>query len=491
MPDRSVFFAELAWLNVSSGSTSGSSNGPRAGAPGSPPSEWSQPSNSSIEVTKRSDGSDVVRGVVIEVEGERITGVRSGVAEAPPGAAVLRGLTLPGLANAHSHAFHRALRGRTHSGTGSFWTWREQMYSVAERLDPDTYYSLARAAYGEMATAGMTSVGEFHYVHHGPDGVPYADPNAMGKALIASAKDAGVRLTLLDSIYLRGGLADDGAEIPLNPVQRRFSDGGRKQWVERVSGLDESPTVKVGAAIHSVRSAYPAAMEDVSEWAAARCAVVHAHVSEQPAENAQCLARYGVTPTRLLAEHDVLGERFTAVHATHLTSADILAYGTARSTCCFCPTTERDLADGIGPSGALRSAGARLSLGSDSHAVIDLFEEARSVELDERLQSHRRGNHDVASLATMATANGHACLGWHDAGRLETGALADFITVGLDSVRLSGTAPDDALAAVIFAGSASDVHHVVVGGTVIVDNGTHRSIDVAAELARSIAAVTA
>ena len=459
MPDTSVYFAELAWLNAASSS-------PESGSAG------------------------IHRRAVIEVAGDRITGVRTDVAEVPGGAMVLRGLTMPGLANAHSHAFHRALRGRTHSGSGSFWTWREQMYSVVERLDPDTYYALARATYGEMVLAGMTSVGEFHYLHHGPDGVPYSDSNAMGLALIAAAKDVGIRITLLDTIYLRGGLADDGAEVALNETQQRFSDGGRKHWVERVSGLDESASVKIGAAIHSVRSVYPAAMEDVSEWAAARHAVVHAHLSEQLAENAQCLARYGVTPTRLLAEHDVLNERFTAVHATHLTSADVAAYGAARCTSCFCPTTERDLADGIGPSVTLRAGGAVLSLGSDSHAAIDHFEEARAVELNERLVSNRRGNHDVGSLAMMATVNGHACLGWHDAGRIEVGALADFITVGLDSVRLSGTNEDDALAAVLFAATAADVRHVVVGGTVVVDNSRHRSIDVASELSTAIRHVT-
>ena len=492
MADTCVFFAELAWLNAVTRSSSGSAAGAlTVSDPGVTPQ-----SNRSIEVTNRrdasgaGDSSGVVRGVVLEIEGERITAVRTGVAEPPNGATVLRGLTMPGFANAHSHAFHRALRGRTHSGAGSFWTWREQMYSVVERLDPDTYYSLARATYGEMALAGMTSVGEFHYLHHGPAGISYDDPNAMGLALIAAAKDAGIRITLLDTIYLRGGLADDGGEVPLNPTQERFSDGGRKQWVERVSELGESASVKIGAAIHSVRGAHPAAMEDVAEWATARNAVVHAHVSEQSAENEQCLARYGVTPTRLLAEHDVLNSRFTAVHATHLTRADIAAYGAARCTCCFCPTTERDLADGIGPSVALRSAGARLSLGSDSHAVIDHFEEARAVELNERLSSHRRGNHDVASLAVMATADGHACLGWHDAGRIEVGALADFITVGLESVRLSGTAPDDALAAVIYAATSTDVRHVVVGGAMVVEDGSHRSMDVPADLATSIGAVS-
>jgi formiminoglutamate deiminase len=466
MTPRHSYFAELAWLGVSAAEHRASSSGPDV------------------------DQAVISEGVVIEVVGDRIAAIRSGQPSPPGGAVELPGLTMPGLANGHSHAFHRALRGRTHRRTGSFWTWREQMYSVAGVLDPDGYYALARATYGEMALAGMTSVGEFHYLHHPSGGGRYGDPNAMGQALIAAATDAGIRLTLLDTIYLRGGLDADGAEIDLNDVQRRFCDGGRTAWVERVSALADSPRVKIGAAIHSIRAVYPAAMEDVATWATERDAVVHAHVSEQPAENASCLARYGVTPTRLLAEHGILNERFTAVHATHLVPADVAAYGSAGCICCFCPTTERDLADGIGPSMALHAGGARISLGSDSQAVVDLFEEARAVELDERLISNRRGNHSVVTLASMVTMNGQSSLGWHDAGRLRVGGLADFVTVGLDSVRLSGAPRDDALAAVIFGATAPDIRHVVVGGEHVVRNGAHVRIDVAAELARAIASVT-
>lgn len=422
-------------------------------------------------------------GVVLTIDGERITAVETGVPAAPDSAEVLPGVTIPGLANTHSHAFHRALRGRTQMGTGSFWTWREQMYTAAERLDPDRYLALARATYGEMALAGITVVGEFHYLHHGPDGTAYTDANAMGRALIEAAEQVGVRLTLLDACYLHGGIG-----LEPNPTQQRFSDGDALSWATRAGELADSSTVRIGAAVHSVRAVDPAAMEIVNAWAAGRGAPRHAHVSEQPLENEQCLAAYGCTPTELLAERGLLDERFTAVHATHLTEADIAQLGAAGATCCFCPTTERDLADGIGPAKALLDAGARLSLGSDSHAVIDLFEEARAVELDERLASQVRGTHPAGDLLGMATADGYACLGWPDGGRLVPGGLADFATVSVDSVRLAGFTAAAAVPTLVFAASAADVREVVVAGRRIVRDGAHVAIDVAAELRSSIAA---
>jgi formiminoglutamate deiminase len=411
--------------------------------------------------------------VLISVEGERIASVEAGV-DAPGNAERLAGLTLPGLANAHSHAFQRALRGRTHGGSGSFWTWREQMYALAGTIDPDGYLALARATFGEMALGGVTMVGEFHYLHHGPGGVPYEDPNAMGLAVMQAAAEAGLRIRLIDACYLRGGFG-----VELDDVQKRFSDGDVEAWVCRVDALPAG----AAAAIHSVRAVDPESARVVAEWAAGRDAPLHAHVSEQPAENEGALAAHGRSPTGVLAEAGALGERFTAVHATHLTDVDIDMLGRAGVTCCFCPTTERDLADGIGPARRLRDAGARLSLGSDSHAVIDLFEEARAVELDERLATSERGRHSALELLTAATADGYRCLGLPDGGRIEAGALADLVTVGLDTVRLAGTDPSTALESVVFAGVAADVKHVMVGGRFIVRDGAHVDLDVPRELA--------
>jgi formiminoglutamate deiminase len=429
-------------------------------------------------------GEAATAGVVIGVEGERIVTVRTGCAEAPDGATVLSGYTLPGLANAHSHAFQRAFRGRTEVGRGTFWTWREQMYEAAARLDPDNYFALARATFGEMALAGVTSVGEFHYVHHAPDGTPYEDPNAMGAAVIAAAREAGIRITLIDACYLHGGIGEQVSE-----GQRRFSDGTVEGWVGRIEALEGDSTVRIGAAIHSVRAVAPQEATVVAGWAQEREVPLHAHVSEQPAENVACQTAYGRTPTELLAEAGALTERFTAIHVTHPTDRDRELLGEAGATCCLCPTTERDLADGIGPAAALRGSGSRLAVGSDSQAVIDLFEEARAIELDERLARLERGNQDAAALLEIATADGQRAIGWPEAGAIERGRLADLVSLSGESVRLAGIAPETAVASIVFGASAADVTNVIVGGEFVVRDGRHVTMDVAAELRSSIAAL--
>ncbi len=396
--------------------------------------------------------------VRIDVEGGRISAVAAGVA-ATAGATVLPGLTLPGLANAHSHAFQRALRGRTQAAThGSFWTWREQMYALAQALeDEDLVEALARATFAEMALAGISLVGEFDYLHH-------------SEAMLRAARDAGLRITLIDACYLEGGLP-------------QFRDRSAEAWAERVTALSASPGARIGAAIHSVRAVEPDSARVVAEVAAAHGWPLHAHVSEQPAENEECLRRHGMTPLQLLDRIGALSPRFTAVHATHFTEGDRELLEANEGFGCLCPTTERDLADGIG-----RVRG-RLTLGSDSQAVIDLFEEARAVELDERLGTLVRGNHRAATLAQGATENGYDSLGWPEGGRIAPGALADLVTVRLDGVRLAGTRPEDALAAVVFAGTAGDVDTLIVDGHVVVSGGRHMRIDVAAELAGAIGSV--
>ena len=352
-------------------------------------------------------------------------------------------LKLPALANCHSHAFHRALRGRV-TGADSFspttfWQWRDQMYALAGILDPDLMFALAKATYGEMRLAGIGVVGEFHYVHHGPDGIPYGDPNAMGEALIAAAREAGIRICLLDTCYLTAGFgkAPEG-------VQLRFSDGSAEAWAARVNDLaaryEAADDVVIGAAIHSVRAVPADQLATVAD--ALPHAPLHVHVSEQPAENEECMAATGLTPTALLAEAGVWTSRTTAVHATHLTSGDIHTIGEAASYVCFCPTTERELADGIGPSVALRDAGARLTLGSDSNTVIDMFEEARAVEMNERLASGIRGAWTARELAEAATATGYESLGFPS---------GDQIQLSTDSVRMAGVIEP------LWAATAADV----------------------------------
>ena len=431
-------------------------------------------------------GHRAAEHVLISTAAGVITGVEPG-ADRPADAVALDGLVLPGLANAHSHAFHRALRGHTHRGGGSFWTWREDMYRVAAALTPDLYYALARATYAEMALAGITCVGEFHYLHHEAGGVHYRDPNAFGDALLAAAADAGIRITLLDTCYLTGGFGE-----PLEGPQLRFGDGDAERWAARTAALAGSDAARIGAAIHSVRAVPADQLATVVAWAAQRDAPLHFHVSEQPAENAACRAAHGATPVGLLADHGALSERATAVHATHLSDADVAALGASHTTVCMCPTTERDLADGIGPARRLLSAGAPLSLGSDSHALINPFEEARALELDERLATQVRGHFAAGEILAAATSAGHACLGWTEAGRIAPGAPADLVAVGLGSPALAGTRPGTLLESVIFAAAPTDVRDVIVGGRSVVSAGRHQLVaDVAGELTRAIAAVSA
>jgi formiminoglutamate deiminase len=227
--------------------------------------------------------------VRILVEDGRITEIHPATA-ADPADLVLSGVVLPGLANGHSHAFHRALRGRTHDGAGDFWTWREAMYAVTRLLDPDTCHALARAVFAEMLLAGYTTVGEFHYVHHGPDGRPYADTNAMGHAVLEAARETGIRITLLDTCYLAGGLTADG-HVPLDEVQQRFSDGSVEAWADRVEALPESETVRIGTAVHSVRAVPREHLAVVGDVAARGARPLHVHLSEQPGENLACQGR--------------------------------------------------------------------------------------------------------------------------------------------------------------------------------------------------------
>jgi formiminoglutamate deiminase len=460
-----------------------------------PPRRW----HAELAWSGTPDGT-VLRDVLIEARGSRFTAVTPDVpaARVPPGTMRLPGLTLPGLANAHSHAFHRALRGTADDSStgagGTFWTWRERMYAVAGRLDPDRYFALARAVYAEMALAGITCVGEFHYLHHGAGGQRYRDPNETGRVLLAAAAAAGLRITLLDACYLAGGFAPGGRPVPLTGVQLRFGDGTAAAWAERVEafGADArglvAPLARLGAAVHSVRAVPPDQVPDIVAWARGHSAPLHAHLSEQPRENAETQAAFGTTPAELLYRQGALGPRSTMVHATHLTEGDIALLGGTGSAVCLCPLTEADLADGIGPAPALAAAGSPLSLGSDGNRVIDLIEEARWLELSQRLATGRRGHFGPAALAAAATAAGHACLGWPDAGEIGPGSFADLVTLPLDSPRLAGGG--DPLAMVLAAGTAADVRHVVASGVDVVADGHHLLVDdVPGALAAAVRAV--
>ncbi|MDQ3052357.1 MAG: formimidoylglutamate deiminase [Actinomycetota bacterium] len=412
----------------------------------------------------------------------RFTDVQTGVGASGQDTQ-LPGIVLPGFADAHSHAFHRALRGRTHSDGGTFWTWRDLMYSVAAQLDPDSYRALATAVYAESALAGVTCIGEFHYLHHGPGGTPYDDPNAMGEALREAAAAAGIRLTLLDAAYLSGGLDVNGHQ-PLNAVQQRFADADIDTWAQRVGALQPDPNTRIGVAVHSVRAVPAEHLARIGEVAAGR--PVHVHLSEQPAENEACHAVYDCSPTELLDKHGLLGPATTAVHATHLGDGDIAMLGGRGVTVCLCPSTEADLADGLPPAGPLLAAGARLCAGSDQHVAADLLAEARGIELHERLRTGLRGTLSPAAVVDALTTTGHAALGWPEAGRLAVGAPADLVAVDTSSARTAGTDPGQ----IVMTAGAADVRTVVVGGRTVVDDGRHVLGDIGELLGRALQTLT-
>jgi formiminoglutamate deiminase len=388
------------------------------------------------------DGS-IRAGVCVEEAAGVISSVSEGARD--PADIALLGLTLPGIANGHSHAFHRALRGRTHAQGGDFWAWREQMYASAAGLDPERYYALATAFYAELLLAGYTAVGEFHYLHRDPTTV-------MADAVVAAARDAGIRLTLLDTLYRYGGRAADGTALEPSAAQRPFIsdvDG----WLARHESLAFSGVARRGAAIHSLRAVDP---DDVVRVVAATGdEPLHAHVSEQPAENAQVEAAFGRSPVAVLRDAGALGPRFTAVHATHLTADDITDL--SGSFVCICPTTERDLGDGIGS--------------------------ARALEGHERLVSGRRGIFSPLELISAATTDGYASLGWP--GGLSVGAVCDLVTLNTGSPRTAGSSLDQ----LWLAASAADVTDVVVGGDRVVTAGAHRAGDVGGALTAAIGAV--
>lgn len=384
----------------------------------------------------------------------------------PAATDVRLGTVLPGMANAHSHAFHRALRGRTHADGGDFWQWREAMYLAAGRLTPDRYYALARAVFAEMLVSGWTAVGEFHYVHHRPDGSRYPREHAMELALAAAARDVGIRLVLLDTVYLTGGIGR-----PLAPEQRAFDDGSAAGWLERWAslrntlGADPSARVTLAAAIHSVRAVPTDAMRQMLAGLPPQTPV-HIHLSEQPQENADCLAEYGRTPTGVLADLGALSPRLSVVHATHLTDDDIAAIGHAGATVVMCPTTEADLGDGIGPARRVADAGARIALGSDQNAVVDPLLEMRGLEAGERLASGERGRFDPAQLLAAGSINGYASLGLGDTG-IRPGGLCDLVEVSMQSVRTVGSMP----AQLPLTATAGDVRRVIVHGVIVADSG--------------------
>ncbi|MEO6827892.1 MAG: formimidoylglutamate deiminase [Microbacteriaceae bacterium] len=424
-------------------------------------------------------GVDFIDGVRIETDADgRVADIRTGVApevvdtpeivvapgasDTPDAPGIRLGLVVPGFGNAHSHAFHRTLRGQTHDGTGDFWVWREAMYRAAGRLNPDSYRLVATAVFGEMVRCGYTAVGEFHYLHHQPDGTPYRPRHSMELALVDAAEAVGIRLVLLDTCYLAGGIGRG-----LQPGQRRFSDLSAGAWLDRWHALREAIAgrrrVTLGAAIHSVRAVPREALAEIARELPGDVPL-HIHLSEQPQENADCVAAYGCTPTALLERLGLLGERLTAVHATHLSDDDVRMLGEAHAGIVICPSTEADLGDGIGPARRLAEAGARLSIGSDQNAVIDPLLELRGLEYGERLATGTRGRFSPSQLWEIGTAGGYRALGLGGrATGLAVGDLCDLVELDPGSLRTAGATP----AQLPMVATASDVMNVLIGGQIV------------------------
>ncbi len=394
---------------------------------------------------------------------------------------------LPGLINTHSHAFQRVIRGRTEhrsrAGSDSFWTWREMMYSAANRLSPEDLYDAARMAFLEMALSGITTVGEFHYIQKQQDGTPYDDPNLLAKEVVRAARDVGLRVALLRTAYARSGYKTDP-----NPRQTRFIETEPETYLKNVAQLrsalaEMAGQAWVGIAPHSVRALPLDYLKQVISFGNEQGLPIQMHVAEQPAEVSACIEEHGRSPIALLETEGLLSERFTGVHVIHITPKATRMLAHARAMVCVCPTTERNLGDGTAPVDTFFQADVSVSLGTDSQIQIDLLEDARELEYHLRLRKMERavlagrgdeGNSPLAArLFDCATINGAQSIG-SLGGTIEPGRAADFFTVDLNDPSIAGSSADDLLPSIVFSLARPAVRDVVVGGKRIVEDGRHR-----------------
>jgi formimidoylglutamate deiminase len=447
------------------------------------------------------------RALVCGDDGRVVSVTRAEELSGQTDAVRLRGRALlPGMVNAHSHAFQRVIRGRTEyrgaSASDSFWTWREMMYAASARLSPEDIYDASRMAFMEMTLAGITSVGEFHYLHRTPEGGEYDDPNLLAKEVVRAAHDVGLRIALLRVAYARGGFRKEP-----DPRQRRFIEPDPAVFIRHADtlarDLEGEPRAWLGVAPHSVRAVPVEYLRALGTYSSLQHLPLHMHVAEQPAEVEACVAEHGRTPVALLADEGILSPRFTGVHAVHITPEEVALLRDARSCVCACPTTERNLGDGVVPADALLEAGVRVALGTDSHTQIDLLEDARELEYHLRLKTLRRNvlapaayedenraddgrGHSssegrgmsalAARLFGCATSAGAESIGAH-AGSFEPGRAADFFTVDLDDPTVAGANAEDLLPAVVFSLSRAAVRETFVGGRPVVESGRHPAQD--------------
>jgi formimidoylglutamate deiminase len=388
---------------------------------------------------------------------------------------------LPGFVNAHSHSFQRLIRGRAESRVVSgkdFWSWRNTMYQAAAHLSPEEVYDVARMCFLEMARAGITTVGEFHYLHNMSDGVPYDDANLMARQVIAAAQSVGLRIVLLRSAYLRSGY-----QSPLDPGQRRFFEKV-DAFLSNIASLrasypENSADVRFGVAPHSIRAVPLDDLHEIVSWARSNSLPIHMHVAEQIAENVECQREYGCTPVELLAREELLGKDFVAVHAIHLSSEEIAAFAKTQAIVCSCPTTERNLGDGIVQVDALMKLRVRHALGSDSQAQIDSLEDARQLDYHLRLAQQQRAVLDqiddrpiAERLFDCATIHGAQALAV-ESGSLRPGEYGDMVTIDLEDISVAGHTPDSLLPLIVFGANRTAIRDVVVNGKTILQNGRH------------------
>lgn len=436
---------------------------------------------------------EVIEDAVVTVDDGRIVAV--GPADARgPGPVVEHGevALVPGLVNAHSHAFQRALRGRAeHLAAGheadDFWSWRTAMYAVANALDPEQVEAVSAMAFLEMARAGFTTVGEFHYLHHQPDGTPYADPNELAHRVVAAARRVGLRIVLLRVAYQRAGFR----KAP-DPLQRRFVEPDVYTYLGRVSALagayQKTPLVDVGMAPHSVRAVTGKWMWAISDHQAITKMPVHIHACEQRAELDACKAEYGRGPVEVIADEGLLNPRVTLVHATHLDRRALDLIAERQPTICACPLTEANLGDGILPAVALLGRGAHVAIGSDGQSRIDPWAEVSRIEESLRLRDEQRnvlarfapardGRRRTAEvLWPMATEHGARSLGL-DCGVIARGHPADFVALDLRDPALAGADADSLLADLALGMTPRAVRGVWVAGEAIVSEGRHADED--------------
>lgn len=373
---------------------------------------------------------------------------------------------VPAFVNAHSHSFQRVIRGRTEhpnpAQPDSFWTWRDAMYSAANLLSPDDIYHVARMAFLEMLLSGITTVGEFHYLHNAPDGSRYDDPNIIALEVVRAARDLGIRIVLLRTAYARAGW-----NLPANPLQARFITRSPDTFIADTEALRRSlPSVALGIAPHSVRGVPLEYLTEIVPYARLHRMPVHMHVAEQPAEVQACLSERGLRPVELLARHGILDASFTAVHAIHILDEEIKLLAAAQAGVCACPITERNLGDGAVRADALLNAGVPICFGSDSNVQIDLLEDARSLEYGLRMEKLRRAILQPESLLTGLTDAGRRSLGL-------SGQLDDYFTVDLNDPSLAGCGAGSLLTAILFSANRAAVRDVFVDGRRVVENGRH------------------